>query len=327
MVLNTTPIRQRVFESARTSVLNGEHRLEFQAMASRCHVTFEAPPAAAKEFQRAALTWVADFEATYSRFLPDSLISRINALAGKTWVDIDPETERLLALCHEAYQFTRGVFDPTALPLLQLWNWKATPPTLPTEEAIRAAKLRVGWPKVHRAPGKIFLPEGMCLDLGGIGKEFAVDQVAALAAQLGIRNVLVDFGQDVLACGTPSGGRPAWHIGLEDPEQPGKCWTGVAVKDAAVATSGDYVRRFEINGRRYGHIIDVRSGWPVANGCRSVSVIAPSCAMAGMLSTTIFVLGPEEGARLLDFYPGVAGCIITDRSRVASRKFYEHTTS
>jgi thiamine biosynthesis lipoprotein len=167
----------------------------------------------------------------------------------------------------------------------------------------------------------------MSIDLGGIGKEYAVDCVAQLAAQHGIASALVDFGHDVFALGAPYDGRPAWHVGLEDPAQPGQCWAGVAVKQQAVATSGDYVRRFEVNGRRYGHILDVRTGQPVANGCRAVSVIAPTCTLAGLFSTAAFVLGPEEGIRLLDATPRVAGSIITDTGRTASRRFYEQVVS
>jgi len=303
-------------------------QLEFQAMSTQCCVTFAATGAAAKSFAAAVVQWVADFESRYSRFLPASLISRINQNAGIEWVEIDPETERIFSLCDEAHFLTRGVFDPTALPVIRLWNWKANPPVIPGDTEISAALKLIGWRKVQRSPGKIFLPQrGMSIDLGGIGKEYAVDRVAHLAVQHGIGSTMIDFGQDVFGLGTPYDGRPAWHVGLEDPKQPGKCWAGVATKNSAVATSGDYLRRFEINGQRYGHIIDVRSGRPVANGCRSVSVIAPTCTLAGLFSTATFVLGPEEGIRLLDATPNVAGCITLENGRVSSRRFNEYVVS
>ena len=326
-MLSLPHIRQRVMDSARTSVSEGASHLEFQAMASRCRVTFAASLPAARDFQRALLLWVADFEATYSRFISDSLVSRINASAGKEWTKVDPTTENMLALCDQAYSFSRGIFDATALPLIQLWNWKASPPIVPSEAAIQVARQKVGWPKVQRKPGQIFLQQGMSLDLGGLGKEYAVDQVASLAEQFGIQHVLIDFGRDVFVRGIPPDGRAAWHIGLEDPAQPGKCWTSVAAKDIAVATSGDYNRRFEINGRRYGHILDVRTGYPVANGCRAVSVIAPRCTMAGMLATTIFVAGPEEGIKMLELLPGLAGCILMENSQLRSRRFHEYVVA
>ncbi len=279
-----------------------------------------------KDFKLAVVDWVAGFEARYSRFIPESLVSQINQAAGKSWTEVDEETDRIFALCHELFFLTRGAFDPTALPLIRLWNWKASPPVIPTDEQIRAAKDLVGWSKIQRRKGAVFLPQaGMSLDLGGVGKEYAVDRVMQLAAQHGIANVLVDFGQDLCMRGALTG-KPAWHIGLEDPANPGKCWTGLAIKDKAVATSGDYLRNFTINGRRYGHIIDPRSGYPVDNGCRAVSVIAPTCTIAGVLSTTAFILGPTEGLNLIGNYLGADGCISTDTSRYETRRFHEYVT-
>src|SRR5947208_2559520 len=164
----------------------------------------------------------------------------------------------------------------------------------------------------------------MGLDLGGMGKEFAVDRIGQLLAGAGVSGALVDFGADVRVVGLPADGRLGWHIGLDDPRQPGRCWCGLGLREGAVATSGDYIRRFEINGRRYGHILDIRSGQPVDNSCRAVSVLAPSCTLAGMLSTAVFVLGPEEGLRLLEAQYGAAGAIITEHGVIASRHFYEH---
>lgn len=328
MILTAPNVHERIRESAKIAARGGMNYLEFHAMATHCRVSFPGNAAVAKAFPAAALQWVADFESRYSRFLPDSLISRINQNAGINWVEIDPETARIFALCDEGHFLTRGVFDPTSLPLIQLWNWKANPPVIPSDAEISAALKLVGWRKVQRSPGRIFLPErGMSLDLGGIGKEYAVDRVAHLAVQHGIGSAMIDFGQDVFALGTPHDGRPAWHVGLEDPKQPGKCWAGVVIKNQAVATSGDYFRRFEINGKRYGHILDVRTGQPVANGARGVSVIAPTCTLAGLFSTAAFVLGAEEGIKLLEATPNVNGCITLETGRVQTRRFYEYVVS
>ncbi len=328
VIANSFPVvHQRILRSATHSVGPGGTKLAFHAMGTICRVQFQASnPANASAYQAEVLEWVAQFEAKYSRFLSDSLISHINASAGSRWVEIDPETEMLLKLCGEMFFLTRGAFDPTALPLIKLWNWKANPPVIPTEAQLRETRELCGWSKIQRRPGAIFLPRnGMSLDLGGIGKEYAVDRVTQMAARHGIANVLVDFGQDLCMRGAPAG-KPAWHIGLEDPASPGKCWAGVAIKDKAVATSGDYLRHFTINGRRYGHIIDPRSGYPVDNGCRAVSVIAPNCTVAGILSTTAFILGPTEGLNLISSQMGADGCITTDKSRYETRRFHEYVT-
>ncbi len=327
MVLTSNSVFDRISASVRELPVANGRKFAFHAMGTVCQITFATGSrVAADQFKSAAVRWVADFESKYSRFIPESLIGRINSAAGKSWVEVDDETDQLFSLCHELHFMTRGAFDPTALPLIELWNWKANPPALPTDAAIEAARQLVGWKQVQRRNGAVFLPRaGMKLDLGGIGKEYAVDRVAYLAAQHGIESVLVDFGQDIRAQGKPVG-KPAWHIGLEDPQRPGKCWAGVTAKDMAVATSGDYLRNFQVAGRRYGHIIDPRTGHPVHNGCRAVSVLAPTCTVAGVLSTTAFILGPQEGLNLIGSYLGAEGAITTNHSRHQTRRFHEYVT-
>ncbi len=326
MVLTASnPIRERVRRSAIVREEIGLTRLSFHAMGTICRVSLVEPSRpTANAYLDQLLNWVADFEAKYSRFLDTSLISRINAAAGKAWVEVDDETDRLLALCHEMVFFTRGAFDPTALPLIRLWNWKANPPAMPTETAIAAAKELTGWRHLQRRKGGVFLARpGMSLDFGGIGKEYAVDVAMSLAAQHGIQNVLVDFGQDIRALGRPPG-RPAWHVGLENPRAPGSCWGSVAVTNHAVASSGDYLRSFVHDGRRYGHILDPRTGWPVRNPCLAVNIVAPTCTLAGILSTTAFILGPQDGLQLINSAFGASGAIVTETGNLISPRFYEH---
>ena len=315
----------RVAHSAQRTVEKGLHKLEFRAMSTLCRVHSHGVSAeAAQDFQRAALAWTGQFEARYSRFIPDSLISRINAAAGEHWVEIDPDMERIFALCQELFFFTRRAFDPTSLPLIQLWNWKQQPHTIPSHDAIRAALELVGWNKVERRPGGVFLPRaGMSIDLGGIGKEYAVDCVMNLAIERGIPNVMVDFGHDVRVRGHAPD-RKFWWIGLENPHAAGQCWTGVAVTDHAVATSGDTQRFFEHNGRRYSHILDPRTGYPADNGCRAVSVIAPSCTIAGLFSTTVFILGEKEGLQLIETHPGAAGVITSHTTQFYTKRFHDY---
>jgi thiamine biosynthesis lipoprotein len=331
MVLTTSSSTQAVTERIQRTVYfvpeGGLYKLSFHAMSTLCRVNFQAAsPAQARAFANEVIQWVGWFEARYSRFLKDSLISHINAAAGKEWVEVDPETDALFDLCQEMIFFTRGVFDPTALPLIRLWNWKASPPVIPSDAQIRAAQDLVGWKQVQRRKGGIYLPRpGMCLDLGGIGKEYAVDRVVTMALGRGIMNVMVDFGQDVRAHGMPPG-KPAWHIGLQDPNDLNRCWTGVAVTNHAVASSGGGMRYFEHAGRRYCHILDPRTGYPVNNGACGVSIIAPHCTFAGILSTAAFILGLKEGLEMISLCPGVEGCIITETARNQTRMFHAYTT-
>ena len=138
-----------------------------------------------------------------------------------------------------------------------------------------------------------------------------------------MQNLLVDFGQDIRVLGRPPG-RPAWHIGLENPKSPGSCWGSVAATNHAVASSGDYLRCFVHEGRRYGHIIDPRTGWPVSNGCLSVNIVAPTCTLAGILSTTAFILGPQDGLQLINSTFGASGAVITETGNLITPRFYEY---
>lgn len=304
-------------------------QMSFGALGTTCAVQYAAPGGdeQAASFEQSVTAWVNGFEARYSRFLPDSLVSRINAEAGRDWVEVDSEMEILLTLCDTLHFTTQGLLDPTALPLIRLWNRQRTKPALPSAGDIAAARELVGWKKVQRESGRIRLPEtGMALDFGGFGKEYAVDFVAQMAIGRGITAALIDFGHDLRALGLPPG-RQAWHIGLEDPRNPGTATGSVAVTNKGVASSGDYIRCFEFEGKRYGHIIDPRTGWPVANGCLQATVIAPTCLLAGVLSTTAFVLGVPKGIEFIQGFPGAEGLLVAERARAQTRGFFQYVVA
>ncbi|MCX7824635.1 MAG: FAD:protein FMN transferase [Verrucomicrobiae bacterium] len=327
MVLETTTERAGRTELAVASGA-GYFRLTFPAIGSDCLLIFQAPSwARAKAFRNQVVEWMDRFEKTFSRFLPDSLVSEINRNAGRQPVAIGPDAEELFALCDAFHFATYGIFDPTALPVIELWDYRRERSAVPTEEDVARARAKVGWPKVQRRRGEVFLPQaGMCLDLGGIGKEYAVDRVLQMALDDGLENVLVDFGHDVRVHGKDPRGGP-WLIGLEKADDPGNCWGAAVVSDRAVATSGDYLRKFEVNGRIYGHIIDPRCGCPVDNGCRAVTVVARTCTEAGILSTAAFVLGQRDGMKLIESNYLVEGAITTRAGRSLSRGFDRYLAS
>src|SRR5438045_628257 len=166
----------------------------------------------------------------------------------------------------------------------------------------------------------------MALNFGGFGKEYAVDVAAQIANEHGIANVLVDFGHDLRAVGAPPG-RPAWHVGLEDPQKPGTSSGSIAVVGKGVASSGDYIRRFVVEGKRYGHILDPRTGWPVEIGCTQATVGAETFLQACVLSTTAFVLGVPKGIEFIQACPGAEGLLMTDRVRAQTRGFFNYVVS
>ncbi len=315
-------VLNRVRESVQVETRGDFHRVRCRAMSTPVNIVFAASRAtAAEEFGRAAIEWIARFEARYSRFLPESIVGQINARGGGDYLELDEETDQLLSLCAEMHRLTRGVFDAAALPLLRIWDWKADPPRIPSESAILAAREISGWEKVQRRPRAIRLPmAGMGIDLGGIGKEYAVDQLVAMARQFVISDVMIDIGQDIRVSGHAAG-KDAWYIGLEEPDRTGEVWTAVRLTDQAIATSGDYARSFTIGGRRYGHILDPRSGMPVSNSCEAVSVIASSCVLAGILSTAGFILGAAEGLELIRQQREAEACMTTQVARHQTRGF------
>jgi len=300
----------------------GVRKVAFRALGTDCYIQFRCEDAKrALEFVAAALGWLSAFEAKFSRFKPDSLVSRINQAAGKEWVPVDAEMETMLDLADAMYRLTDGVMDASMLPLIKVWDWKVVHERLPSDEEIARAMSLSNWKDVKRKGGTVFLPrEGMGLDFGGFGKEYAVDQVIAIAKKHGITDALVDLGRDIFAIGG-NGVHPFWHVGIQDGIQTEKCVGGLAVSGFAVCASGDYARRFEHKGVRYGHILDRRTGWPVRHGLRAVTVIAPSCLLAGIYSTSVFVLGLRDGLRFADNAKGVEACVQDDGGVHVTREF------
>ncbi len=300
----------------------GIRRLEFRALGTACAIQFRHPDATtALQFLADALGWLERFEAKFSRYRADSMVSKVNAGAGREWVRVDAEMEQLLDLAADLHHLTDGILDPTVLPLLKVWDWKTVHIRLPDAAAIKAAHALTGFAKVERKTGQVFLPlPGMGLDFGGFGKEYAVDQLVQIARQHGIQDALIDLGRDLFGMGG-NGQHPFWHVGIEDGRNPGTCRGGLAVSNFAVAASGDYARRFEHKGVRYGHILDPRSGWPVANGMRAVTVLAPTCLQAGIYSTALFVLGPKDGLHFAACARDLDACLQSDHGIETTRGF------
>jgi thiamine biosynthesis lipoprotein len=297
------------------------------AMGTTCRVLFSAQSRAIAERLYSDISgWVQAFEARYSRFIETSLISRINT-AGSEAVEIDDELISIFKLCDWFHWASRGLFDPTMLPLILLWDYQKECPTVPDPKALLAARELVDWKAVKREGTRVMLPrEGMALDIGGIGKEYAVDRVIEMAQAAGLRHVMVDFGHDVRTLGSPPEGGP-WRVGLEDPREPGRCWSGVGVSSMAIASSGTYARGFERHGKRYGHIIDPRTGYPVDNGCLSVSVVAPTCTEAGILATAALILGPDEFSHFLGASHQAEGCMVTSEKTFRTPGFIRYELS
>lgn len=270
---------------------------QFGAMGGDCevHIAGNVSEDHARNAAQAAILEVRRIEAKYSRYRADSALSRINASAGRGPSAVDAETASLLAYAHACFEASDGRFDITAGVLRRAWDFRAG--LVPTRERLAGLLPLVGWERVRRTADAIELPdEGMELDLGGIGKEYAADRAAAACRDAGIRHGLVNLGGDVRVIGPHPDGSP-WTVGIRDPRDADGTIATVALTAGALATSGDYERYFERDGERYCHILDPSDGMPVRHW-RSVSVIAPVCVSAGSYATIAMLLGARAAARL-----------------------------
>jgi thiamine biosynthesis lipoprotein len=207
-----------------------------------------------------------------------------------------------------------GAFDPTILPLTELWSFD-TGGRIPSQQEILAARRRVDHTRIEiAAGGEISLPPGFGLDLGAIAKGAVVDLLSLYLEEQGHKSYLIDAGGDILVSGL-KGKSTSWRIAIRHPRDSqaviGVISLGGEAKRIAVVTSGDYERFFEQGGRRYHHILDPRSGYP-ASEVISVTVIAPTCAAADALATAAFVLGPDRGLQLLEDLPDTEGLVIEE---------------
>jgi thiamine biosynthesis lipoprotein len=271
------------------------HRILFDAMGSRCEIRLAAPDGdSAQQLMHRAVDEVRRIEYKYSRYRPDSIVSRINAAAGSKAVAVDRETADLFGYAAALYGASGGLFDITSGVLRKAWDFRQ--PRVPPAAMLESLLALVGWHNVECGVFEVYLRKaGMEIDFGGFGKEYAADRAATLLTEAGVRHGYVNLGGDMRFIGPRMDGGP-WAIGIQDPREPEGVLATINVSEGALATSGDYERFFELDGQRYCHILDPRDGMPVRYW-RSVSVLAPVAVAAGSCST-ITMLKQREG---LDF--------------------------
>jgi len=253
-----------------------------------------------------AIQHVEELMTSYS---DSSQVGKINAQAGNKPVAVD---SAVLSVIREAKDIARdsdGAFDVTVLPLLQLWNLKAENPAVPDSDAIEAKAQLVDFERIVIQDSMVFLPEnGMGLDLGGIAKGYAVDRAVAVLKRHGYADFMVEAGGDLrIAAGNLT--RDRRRIWVRHPRDREQLFAAIKLDSGAVATSGDYERYFELDGKRYHHILNPKTGYP-SKPCVSVTILAQSAAKADALTTAVFVLGPERGLELIEQTPDVEGLII-----------------
>ena len=263
-------------------------------MGGPCSVLVDGDdPEAAADLVDVAADEARRIERKFSRYRRDNVVHEINHAAGRP-VAVDEETAQLLDYAATCWEMSEGLFDVTSGALRRVWKFDGGR-RVPGRKAVEKCLEHVGWGRVTWRERTLTLPAGMEIDLGGIGKEYAVDRAAARVAARTQDAFLVNFGGDLFAAGLRRGGR-TWAVGIDDPRRTGAAALyRLEIARGGLATSGDARRFLTWRGRRLGHILDPRTGWPVEDAPGSVTVVARTCLEAGTLSTLAYLQGP--GAR------------------------------
>jgi thiamine biosynthesis lipoprotein len=270
-----------------------------------------------------------DINQSMSTYRKNSEISRFNNLRNtgeKLYVSGD--FWQVMTVARKIYQLTGGAWDGTVAPLVNLWGFGSTKnkATIPAKSAIQAHLADIGFNHIEVGADRCLIKRKttVSVDLASIAKGYAVDQVAALIRKRGIDNFLVEIGGEVYAAGLRKDGKP-WKIGINQPQKNApinQVYKVVNLNDRAFATSGDYRIYFEIDGQRFSHIIDPRTGYPVTSGVVSASIVAANCILADGLATALVVLGSEKGLELVNRLAGVECLIVVQKQESVLIDYY-----
>jgi len=258
-------------------------------------------------------------EALLSNWRPTSDVELLNAAAGKHPIRVSSDLRDVLRTAHQVSEWTGGKFDVTWGAMSGLWkfDYQNEDNTIPDQAQVARRRKLIDYRRVvvDEDAGTAFIErEGMNVNLGGIGKGYAVDHARDILQRRGFHDFMIQFGGDMYVAGLQ--GDNMWRLGIQDPRGPGnRIFAQIDLTDSTFSTSGDYARSFVKNGKRYHHIIDPDTGEPAA-GCRSVTIVTSSATIADGLSTGVFVLGPEAGMALIQRLPGVEGVIVSSKNEV-----------
>jgi thiamine biosynthesis lipoprotein len=285
-----------------------ETLLQGETMGSAWTVKIAGPlPKPAAELQAGAQANFETVNQALSTYRPDSALGLFNAVDSGAWVDVDPELAAVMSYGLSLAQRSEGAYDITVGPLVDLWGFGPDPATnhVPDAAAIRAARSVVGWSKVqvdveHARARK---DPGVRVDLSSLGKGRGVDRVAGYLDSAGVANYLIDLSGKLRARGRNAAGT-AWRVAVEQPGADNAAAAGtpaaVMLRDASIATAGDYRRYFEVDGKHYSHIIDPHTGFPVTHATVSATALGTTCMEADALATVFMVMPPEAALRLAD---------------------------
>ena len=257
----------------------------------------------------------------FSTYIKDSEISRFNAFGkvGERFA-VSDDFMQVMRVARRIHQLSGGALDGTVSPLVDLWSFGPTRrnPKMPPAKEIIALMQNIGFNLIQIEEPHFLVKNlaSVTLDLNAIAKGFAVDQISELLYATGFENYLVEIGGEIYAAGARTDGKK-WRVGINRPQKDAafnEVYKAVSIANQAFATSGDYRNFFEIDGQRYSHVIDPRTGYPVSNGVVSVTIIADNCTLADGLATAVMVMGAEKGIQLVNRLKNVECLIVIEKS-------------
>ena len=312
------PQKESTWPSERVDIDSG--RREVMGTFARV-IAVAADSKTAKQCIETAFVEITNVDKLMSDYKSDSEISEVNRDAAKRAVKVGKSTFEVLQKSYEFSKLTDGSFDITIGPLVDLWHMAETTDTLPTDAELQQALSKVGYNKLILDENKVsvrFAVRGMRLDLGGVAKGYAVDRAVEVMQKRGGLGGMVEIGGDIRCFGVPPVGKERWRIGLQDSRKTGddedvsigKLLLVLELVDSAVATSGNYQRFAVIEGQKYSHILDAKTG----NTCdewASVTIISRNAIEADALATAVSVMGTEKGLALIEKTPQAEAILIS----------------
>ncbi|SMC21790.1 thiamine biosynthesis lipoprotein [Clostridium acidisoli DSM 12555] len=254
-----------------------------------------------------------------SFFLEDSDINKLNKNAGKSKIKLEEETIYVINKAKQLSKLSSGAFDITTGPLVKLWGVFTNHAKVPNKKEIDEAQKLIRYEDIIidvKSNLAMLRRKGQMVDLGAIAKGYAADKAIEIYKKNGIKSAFINIGGNVMVLGKKNHG-DLWTIGIQNPDKVrGECIGALLLEDASVVTSGGYVRYFEKNNIKYHHIMDFRTGYPCSSGLKSVTAISNKSIEADALSTAIFVLGYENGRKLVDNIDGLEAIFITENDEI-----------
>ncbi len=268
---------------------------------------YDMPKAAAEKALAAGFDEIERLEALLSVTREGSDIAKLNEAGGEP-ITVSDETAELLLQAKRYGELSNGAFDVTIRPLTLLWDFAAENPTVPNTDELSQAVKEVDYRRLTVTDKTVQLPANAAVDLGGIAKGYIADCVRKVLQQNGVTSAIVDLGGNIVACGNKQG--KAFRIGIKDPKDTAQLCAVISGQDVSAVTSGVYERGFTMDGVRYHHLLDPKTGMPVNNGLSSVTIVCQSSAMADALSTACFVMGEQAATELIASLDGVEALFV-----------------